>query len=1078
MNRHLITVIISLSLCLVVFAGTGRYLKAQSRDSEKLSEIRRGQNSVRPKVRHAESGVKIPALRELAVGERNGPFRNRRLVIPIMNSELTNTITHNGWRGGGRNISPGMGVPSFTVPAGDINAPLWASACGLAAYLPSVTSGHSSNYVEGAFVGANDVYRLPTHTSLAPPTGFWSDLGGTGSAGFARGTVGPGGYREPYITEVAFYNNVGVNLKQQSYTFSYGYDHTNDFILMRYVLTNTGNVDVDSWSGSPSDGVYDATGAAMKNLFMTLYYDFDITTTLFPAGNTITHNGGRDDKVSSGFFLPTLPKSFPEDLPGSGRHNQSPYGPRTYSGIVDMSDGEDLFLPGLDTYEWNNAPINTFNPLHFGASSLLVLEGDGGGAQGDLAAPVKTNVWGGPTVGIFQTHQWIVSSSLIGVADWYRSSLSPYLTSFPGDPPVLGGPNQPQDMRPNSDFFVSGSTFDINTDISTWLPKPEVAALTTAHGDPRRPGTFSGGTSAPYTNPSGKYNNITLFDLDGPFQPIAPDPYKGGDRKDATSQMFDYGVILGWGPFDMDVGESLSIWQVDLSGAGQDGIYDVQLRAQDIWMQRRYNPANDTYYWDGSNDRIIPTYDANGAVTGTQTVNPGRGPGSGALFFPPPAPILSVTATRNGTVALAWADNAETAIDPGLGVVDLDRYRVYRASGFVDQLPEAVTAHPSGYSTAAIPASMGLSDGTAVTDVSDPLSAGVKASHPYARFINEGNTISVDYNIGGVYDFISRERYGTFIAPTFSGPYVQIAEFVPDGSTGMPNVFNPPDRVTVPNPIPAAERFPGFTDDAVSSIPTARRIVDGNSALGSTEAIAIAFPATAFDNELNGALKGIAVDPRLAGKTGYLFEDRSVNIGFDQWYYVASVDNESAVHRDFDNYILDPDGSTQTVIERTIQGLESFFTMNANGTDGLWHGQMPFRGRTVGPEVPGQALTPTVAVRNQVTAQGPEFLSLVTVAPNPLVFQADWDKGTGGQQSVKFFDLPVPCTIRIFDVAGLPITEFDVPGPYTTTQGGVTDWNLLSRNDVAVAAGLYIILIEAELGGRNYTKTLKLYVRR
>ena len=85
----------------------------------------------------------------------------------------------------------------------------------------------------------------------------------------------------------------------------------------------------------------------------------------------------------------------------------------------------------------------------------------------------------------------------------------------------------------------------------------------------------------------------------------------------------------------------------------------------------------------------------------------------------------------------------------------------------------------------------------------------------------------------------------------------------------------------------------------------------------------------------NQGYRILPVNPRLAGKTGYLFEDRTPNIGFDHWYYIASVDNESAVHRDFDNFILNPTGSTQTVIERTIQGLESFFTMNANGTDGL-----------------------------------------------------------------------------------------------------------------------------------------------
>ena len=37
----------------------------------------------------------------------------------------------------------------------------------------------------------------------------------------------------------------------------------------------------------------------------------------------------------------------------------------------------------------------------------------------------------------------------------------------------------------------------------------------------------------------------------------------------------------------------------------------------------------------------------------------------------------------------------------------------------------------------------------------DPLAAEVRASHPYARFIQEGNVIGADYNIGRAYSFIT-----------------------------------------------------------------------------------------------------------------------------------------------------------------------------------------------------------------------------------------------------------------------------------------------------------------------------------
>ncbi len=138
---------------------------------------------------------------------------------------------------------------------------------------------------------------------MSPPTGFWSDIGGTGSPGLGLGTAGPGGYREPFITETEYYNNVGVNIKRQSYSFSYGYNPTNDFILMRHVLNATGDVDVDI------DGFNEETGAAVRNFFTVMHYDFDVTTSYDPNSNSITENNGGDDAVPSGFFTEDLSPS-------------------------------------------------------------------------------------------------------------------------------------------------------------------------------------------------------------------------------------------------------------------------------------------------------------------------------------------------------------------------------------------------------------------------------------------------------------------------------------------------------------------------------------------------------------------------------------------------------------------------------------------------------------------------------------------------------------------------------------------------------------------------------------------------
>ena len=213
---------------------------------------------------------------ELALDERQDAYTGGQTYMAVMNSELTDTFTGVGWRGSGRSMSPTMGYPSFTVPAGGFDAALWASAFGITAYQPNAVFGMPALRAEGAFIGTANVYRAPPHQREQAPQGFWSDQGGSASPGFGGGTVGPGGYREPFITETAFNTNTGIRVMRQSYSFSYGYGHTNDFILLRHVLNVHGDVDVDL------DGILEEVGVPIRNFFITFNYDFDIPWTNNP----------------------------------------------------------------------------------------------------------------------------------------------------------------------------------------------------------------------------------------------------------------------------------------------------------------------------------------------------------------------------------------------------------------------------------------------------------------------------------------------------------------------------------------------------------------------------------------------------------------------------------------------------------------------------------------------------------------------------------------------------------------------------------------------------------------------------
>ena len=80
----------------------------------------------------ATSAVNASSIpNELAVDERQDAYIGGQTYMAIMNSELTDTYTGVGWRGSGRSMSPTMGYPSYTFPAGGLDAPLWASAFGM-----------------------------------------------------------------------------------------------------------------------------------------------------------------------------------------------------------------------------------------------------------------------------------------------------------------------------------------------------------------------------------------------------------------------------------------------------------------------------------------------------------------------------------------------------------------------------------------------------------------------------------------------------------------------------------------------------------------------------------------------------------------------------------------------------------------------------------------------------------------------------------------------------------------------------------------------------------------------------------
>ena len=155
-----------------------------------------------------------PIPNELAVDGRQDAYIGGQTYMAVMNSELTDTYTGVGWRGSGRSMSPTMGFPSYHLSRGWVGRRRSGRRpSGSRPISPTSAAGMPISRAEGAFIGATNVYRVSASPARAGSAqGFWSDQGGSGSPGFGAGTVGPGGYREPFITETTFNTNAGIRV--------------------------------------------------------------------------------------------------------------------------------------------------------------------------------------------------------------------------------------------------------------------------------------------------------------------------------------------------------------------------------------------------------------------------------------------------------------------------------------------------------------------------------------------------------------------------------------------------------------------------------------------------------------------------------------------------------------------------------------------------------------------------------------------------------------------------------------------------------------------------------------------------
>ncbi|MCK6601586.1 MAG: hypothetical protein L6Q77_07145 [Bacteroidetes bacterium] len=101
-------------------------------------------------------------------------------------------------------------------------------------------------------------------------------------------------------------------------------------------------------------------------------------------------------------------------------------------------------------------------------------------------------------------------------------------------------------------------------------------------------------------------------------------------------------------------------------------------------------------------------------------------------------------------------------------------------------------------------------------------------------------------------------------------------------------------------------------------------------------------------------------------------------------------------------------------------------------------------------------------------------LNQIRVVPNPYVVTALWEPSNPyssgrGPRLVQFINLPQVCTIRIYSVDGTLVRKID---HHSTMANGAAPWDLMTKDNMDVAYGLYIYHIDAPGVGEHVGRFL------
>jgi hypothetical protein len=177
----------------------------------------------------------------------------------------------------------------------------------------------------------------------------------------------------------------------------------------------------------------------------------------------------------------------------------------------------------------------------------------------------------------------------------------------------------------------------------------------------------------------------------------------------------------------------------------------------------------------------------------------------------------------------------------------------------------------------------------------------------------------------------------------------------------------------------------------------------------------------------------------------YRYEDPSVILGFQYWYYVSAYKDGS---------FTGPGGDVTGRIET--------HSTNRNGANGLWLNTFPF-GYTNANYPKDATLLKNLGagqiVGSALAAKGD--LSHIGVRPNPYKRYALHDNiSQVYDHKIMFYNLPPQCKITILDVSGQVIDVINFV-QFNAANGGYAFWDMFSKDGIECASGVYIYVAES-----------------